>query len=86
MKVAVIMGSDSDFKVMKKSVDILKQFGIEYEVSVISAHRTPEKLIEYVKSIDQKGIEVIIAGAGKAAHLPGVIAAFTSHQEFQWQR
>ena len=78
MKVAVIMGSDSDFKVMKKSVDILKQFGIEYEVSVISAHRTPEKLIEYVKSIDQKGIEVIIAGAGKAAHLPGVIAAFTS--------
>lgn len=78
MKAAIIMGSDSDFEVMKKSMDLLYNFGIEFEVSVISAHRTPEKLTSYINDIEEKGIEVIIAGAGKAAHLPGVIAAQTS--------
>lgn len=77
MKAAIIMGSDSDFEIMKKSMEQLHNFGIEFEVSVISAHRTPEKLTSYIKEIEEKGIEVIIAGAGKAAHLPGVIAAQT---------
>jgi 5-(carboxyamino)imidazole ribonucleotide mutase len=77
MKAAVIMGSDSDFEVMKKCMDTLNRFEIDFEVSVISAHRTPEKLTEYLKTMEQSGIEVIIAGAGKAAHLPGVIAAQT---------
>lgn len=77
MKAAIIMGSDSDFEIMKKSMEQLHNFGIEFEASVISAHRTPEKLTSYIKEIEEKGIEVIIAGAGKAAHLPGVIAAQT---------
>lgn len=77
MKVAVIMGSDSDFQVMKKCVEMLSKFGIEYEVSVISAHRDIERLTKYVGDTEEKGIELIIAGAGKAAHLPGIIAAMT---------
>jgi phosphoribosylaminoimidazole carboxylase, PurE protein len=72
------MGSDSDFEVMKKCMDMLSRFDVEFEVSVISAHRTPEKLTAYLKEIENKNIEVIIAGAGKAAHLPGVIAAQTN--------
>ena len=75
--VGIIMGSDSDFPVMKDAVKILKDFHIDVEVSVISAHRTPDKAIEYAKEAENRGIRVLIAGAGKAAHLPGVLAAFT---------
>ncbi len=75
--VGIIMGSDSDFPVMKDAVKILKDFDIDIEVSVISAHRTPEKAVKYAKEAENRGIRVLIAGAGKAAHLPGVLAAFT---------
>jgi len=78
MKTAVIMGSDSDFMVMKKCVEILKKFDVEYEVSVISAHRDIDRLQDYIKSIEGRNIELVIAAAGKAAHLPGVIAAMTT--------
>lgn len=77
-KVAVIMGSDSDFPVVKKCLVMLKKFGISAEVSVISAHRTPELAAQYAKDAEKNGIEVIIAAAGKAAHLGGVLAAFTT--------
>ena len=76
-KVAVVMGSDSDFPVLEKGLKILKDFGIETEVMVCSAHRTPDKAAEFAKNADSDGIDVIIAAAGKAAHLPGVLAAFT---------
>lgn len=72
------MGSDSDFPVMKEAYDVCKEFGVECEVKVISAHRTPDVLKKYVTSVEPKGIKVIIAGAGGAAHLPGVTAAFTT--------
>lgn len=75
--VGVIMGSDSDFPIMKDAIKILKDFKIDVEVSIISAHRTPEKAINYAKEAEEKGIDILIAGAGKAAHLPGVLAAFT---------
>ncbi|KPU45924.1 N5-carboxyaminoimidazole ribonucleotide mutase [Oxobacter pfennigii] len=78
MKVAIIMGSDSDYQIMKKSAEVLKKFGVDFEVSVISAHRDLDRLTTYIKSAKDNGIEVIIAGAGKAAHLPGVIAAMTT--------
>lgn len=77
-KVAVVMGSDSDLPVVEKAVNLLEHFGIEREVRVISAHRTPDMAAEFAKGAEQSGIEVIIAAAGKAAHLPGVLAAFTS--------
>lgn len=77
-KAAVIMGSDSDLPVVRKAVDVLKTFGVEYEVNVMSAHRTPDIAIEYAKNAENNGFEVIIAAAGKAAHLPGVLAAFTT--------
>lgn len=77
-RVAVIMGSDSDLPIVKKSIDILKKFGVSYEVSVISAHRTPEVAVEYASNAEAGGFDVIIAAAGKAAHLPGVLAAFTT--------
>ncbi|NSW89598.1 MAG: 5-(carboxyamino)imidazole ribonucleotide mutase [Firmicutes bacterium] len=76
-KVAVIMGSDSDFPVIKKCIAILKEFGVEYEVMVCSAHRTPDKAAEFAKRAEEQGVSVIIAAAGKAAHLPGVLAAYT---------
>lgn len=76
-KVAVIMGSDSDFSVVKKAIYVLKKFEIEFEVSIISAHRTPFLAMEYAQSAEDNGFEVIIAAAGKAAHLPGVLAAMT---------
>jgi len=76
-KVAVVMGSDSDFPVLEKGLKILKDFGIETEVMICSAHRTPDKAAEFAKNADSDGIDVIIAAAGKAAHLPGVLAAFT---------
>ncbi|MBE7041106.1 MAG: 5-(carboxyamino)imidazole ribonucleotide mutase [Ruminococcaceae bacterium] len=77
-KAAVIMGSDSDFPVVKKCIAMLKKFGIEADVNVISAHRTPDAAAEYAKNAEANGIDVIIAAAGKAAHLAGVLAAFTT--------
>lgn len=76
-KVAVIMGSDSDLPVVRKAVEVLKAFEVDFEVSVMSAHRTPDRAAEYAKNAEGNGFEVIIAAAGKAAHLPGVLAAFT---------
>lgn len=75
--VGIIMGSDSDLPVMQAAADILKQFGIGFEVTVVSAHRTPLRMVEYAKVARGRGIKVIIAGAGGAAHLPGMVAAIT---------
>jgi len=75
--VGIVMGSESDANLMKPALQALDQLGIEYEVSIISAHRTPEKAREYGQSAQKRGIEVIIAGAGMAAHLPGVLASWT---------
>ena len=77
-KVAVIMGSDSDLPVVSKAIGILKEFEVNYDVRVLSAHRTPDATAEYAKEAENIGFEVIIAAAGKAAHLPGVIAAYTT--------
>lgn len=77
-KAAVIMGSDSDFDTVKKCIQALDRFGIERDVQVISAHRNPDRLVEYVRAAEDNGIEVIIGAAGKAAHLPGVIAGLTT--------
>lgn len=76
-KVGVIMGSDSDLPVMQEAIDILKGFDIEVEVDIVSAHRTPEKLYDYSKNAHTRGIKVIIAGAGGAAHLPGMVASMS---------
>ena len=76
--VGIVMGSKSDADVMQSALDVLDQLGIEYEVSVISAHRTPEKARQYGVSARENGLEVIIAGAGGAAHLPGVLASWTT--------
>ncbi|HBC3449134.1 TPA: 5-(carboxyamino)imidazole ribonucleotide mutase [Vibrio parahaemolyticus] len=78
MKVGIIMGSKSDWPTMKLAADMLDQFGVSYETKVVSAHRTPQLLAEYASSAKERGIKVIIAGAGGAAHLPGMAAAFTS--------
>ena len=78
VKVGVIMGSNSDYNVMKDACDILEQFGVEYEKRVVSAHRTPDLMYEYAHSAKERGLKVIIAGAGGAAHLPGMVAAMTS--------
>ena len=75
--VGILMGSDSDFSIMKDCADIFKKFEVEFEMKVISAHRTPDILAEYAGSALERGLKVIIAGAGGAAHLPGVTAAFT---------
>lgn len=77
-KVAVIMGSQSDFDTMQKGIEILKDFGIEAKVNIVSAHRTPDRLYEFSKTAQENGIKVIIAGAGGAAHLPGMVAALTT--------
>ena len=74
-KVGIVMGSDSDMPVMSKAADILEKFGIEYEMKIISAHREPDVFFEYAKSAEERDIKVIIAGAGMAAHLPGMCAA-----------
>ena len=74
-KVGIIMGSESDLPVMQEAIDILQKFEIETEVDIVSAHRTPEKMIDYGSHAHQRGLKVIIAGAGVAAHLPGMIAA-----------
>jgi 5-(carboxyamino)imidazole ribonucleotide mutase len=76
-KVAIIMGSISDMPVMKEAIDILKGFDIETEVDIVSAHRTPEKLFDFSKNAHTRGISVIIAGAGGAAHLPGMVASMS---------
>lgn len=72
------MGSSSDLKVMQEAADILAELGVPYEIDVVSAHRTPEKMVEYGKTARQRGIKVIIAGAGGAAHLPGMVASLTT--------
>ena len=77
MKVAVIMGSISDMPIMQEAIAILKMFEIETEVDIVSAHRTPEKLFDFSKNAHSRGISVIIAGAGGAAHLPGMVAALS---------
>jgi 5-(carboxyamino)imidazole ribonucleotide mutase len=77
-KVAIVMGSDSDWRVMEHSYNVLKEFGVEPQVEVLSAHRTPEKMLEFALQAQQNGFSVIIAGAGGAAHLPGMIASSTS--------
>ncbi len=74
-KVGIIMGSDSDLPVMGKAADVLEEFGISYEITIISAHREPDTFFEYAKSARSRGIKVLIAGAGMAAHLPGMCAA-----------
>jgi 5-(carboxyamino)imidazole ribonucleotide mutase len=76
-KVGIIMGSTSDLPVMQDAIDILEEFGVETEVDIVSAHRTPDKLFDYGKNAHSRGIGVIIAGAGGAAHLPGMIASLS---------
>jgi 5-(carboxyamino)imidazole ribonucleotide mutase len=76
-KVAIVMGSNSDLTVMQGAIDVLKGFDIETEVDIVSAHRTPEKLFDFAKNAHMRGISVIIAGAGGAAHLPGMIASLS---------
>ena len=75
--VGIIMGSASDLPIMQDAADILKEFGIPYELTIVSAHRTPERMFEYAKTASERGIQVIVAGAGGAAHLPGMTASLT---------
>jgi 5-(carboxyamino)imidazole ribonucleotide mutase len=77
-EVAIIMGSDSDLTIMKDAAQILENFDISYDLTIVSAHRTPKRMVQYATEASQKGIKVIIAGAGGAAHLPGMIASLTS--------
>ena len=77
-KVGIIMGSKSDLPVMQDAIEILKEFGIESEVNIVSAHRTPDKMFKYASSAKNNGVKVIIAGAGGAAHLPGMVASITT--------
>ncbi len=75
--VAIIMGSDSDLNIMKDAADVLAQFEIDYELTIVSAHRTPARMVDYATRARERGIKVIIAGAGGAAHLPGMVASLT---------
>ena len=75
--ISIVMGSKSDYETVKETVKILEDFGIEYEKQVVSAHRTPEDMVAYAKNAQERGIQVIIAAAGGAAHLPGMIASLT---------
>lgn len=77
IQVGIIMGSKSDLNVMQDAADILKDLGVDFEITVVSAHRTPERMFEYAKSAAGRGLKVIIAGAGGAAHLPGMVASIT---------
>ena len=77
-QVGIIMGSDSDLPIMQAAADTLKTFNIPFELTVVSAHRTPDRMVEYAKTARSRGLQVIIAGAGGAAHLPGMVAALTS--------
>src|ERR1700710_2061400 len=76
-KVGIIMGSKSDLSVMQDAADILKELGVDYEISVVSAHRTPDRMFKYAREASGRGLKVIIAGAGGAAHLPGMVASLT---------
>jgi len=76
-KVAIIMGSKSDLNVMQDAADVLKELGVEFEITVVSAHRTPDRMFSYARAAADRGIKVIIAGAGGAAHLPGMVASLT---------
>ena len=78
VKVGIIMGSKSDLPVMQDAADICKQFGVDFEITVVSAHRTPERMFAYAKEAAKRGLKVIIAGAGGAAHLPGMVASITT--------
>ncbi len=78
MKVAIVMGSDSDWPVMKAAAEILTEFDVDYQASVLSAHRTPEDMVQFSKDAIEQGFSVIIAGAGGAAHLPGMVASCTT--------
>lgn len=77
MKVAIVMGSDSDLPVMRKAAEMLELFGIPHTVSIVSAHRTPDRLYDFARNAHERGVEVIIAGAGGAAHLPGMVASMS---------
>jgi 5-(carboxyamino)imidazole ribonucleotide mutase len=77
-KVGIIMGSKSDLPIMQHAADMLDEFGVEYELTIVSAHRTPHRMIDYAESARGKGLQVIIAGAGGAAHLPGMVASLTT--------
>jgi 5-(carboxyamino)imidazole ribonucleotide mutase len=77
VKVGIIMGSKSDLPVMQDAADVFKEFGVEFEMTVVSAHRTPERMFDYAKHAAARGLKVIIAGAGGAAHLPGMVASIT---------
>ena len=77
VRVGIIMGSDSDLPVMQQAADILREFAVPFEMSIVSAHRTPTRLYEYAHSAVDRGLQVVIAGAGGAAHLPGMVAAIT---------
>lgn len=76
-RVGIIMGSDSDLPVMQQAAKVLEELGVSHEVSIVSAHRTPEKMVEYAETAAERGVQVIIAGAGGAAHLPGMVASLT---------
>ena len=76
--VGIIMGSESDLKVMKEAAEVLEEFDVPYELTVVSAHRTPARMVEYASTARKRGIRVIVAGAGGAAHLPGMVASLTS--------
>lgn len=76
--VGIIMGSDSDLPIMKEAAEILEELGISYELTIVSAHRTPDRMYKYAKSAKERGLKVIIAGAGGAAHLPGMVASLTA--------
>lgn len=78
IEVSVVMGSESDLPIMQSAIDILSKFNINQEVKIVSAHRTPHKMVKYAENANERGIKVIIAGAGGAAHLPGMIAAVTT--------
>lgn len=77
-QVGIIMGSESDLKIMQEASDVLKELNIDFELTVVSAHRTPERMFDYAKSAHERGIQVIVAGAGGAAHLPGMVASLTA--------
>ncbi len=78
VKVGIIMGSQSDLEIMEEAAIVLTELGVAYELTVVSAHRTPERMFEYAKTANERGLKVIIAGAGGAAHLPGMVASITS--------
>jgi 5-(carboxyamino)imidazole ribonucleotide mutase len=77
-QVAIIMGSESDLKIMQEAADVLKELDIDFELTVVSAHRTPERMFDFAKTAHQRGIKTIVAGAGGAAHLPGMVASLTA--------